>query len=93
MTYIIEKTEKVTVGAAAAEVAVNCRAFLLVNASEAETVYFRESSEDGAGATADNSFALLPGQMMPHPLTARTLSLAASGEGTAVHILYLGEGY
>lgn len=92
MNMIVRSAEKVIVGTSAKSVNVNSKTFLMVNTSEANTVYFKEMAEDGKAATAANGFALLPGQMLQLPLCARTLSMIASAADTDVRLLYLTEG-
>ena len=89
---IIESTKKVTAGTKAVEVEAHCRPFLMVNTSASATVYFKEKAEDGKAVTADNGFALLPGQSLRVPLTARELSILSSEEGADVRLLFCTEG-
>ena len=92
MIHPIVKTEKVTVHAGAATaVEVNFVAFLIKNNSTGATVYFSEGA-DGVAASAENGFALAPGEMLALPLCCKTLSLAASAEAD-VRLLYIGEGW
>ena len=92
MIHPIIGEEKVTLHAGeAAEVAVNCRAFLIKNNSANATVYFREA-QDGVAASTETGFALAAGESCHVPLCARTLSLAASADAD-VRLLYIGEGY
>ena len=92
MNMIVRNAEMITVGTSAKSVAVNSKTFLMVNTSEAGTVYFKEKAEDGKDVTAATGFALLPGQMIQIPLCARTLSMIASAADTDVRLLYLTEG-
>ena len=92
MIHPVMNTEKVTIAAGAAtEVAINCRSFLIKNNSTNTTVYFREV-QDGVAATADNGFALSPGETLEVPLCVHTLSLFAAAEAD-VRLLYIGEGW
>ena len=91
MSLIMQKAEKVAVGAEAVSVDAARRNFLLVNTSETAIVYFREAFDDEEAAAEHNSFALLPGQTTPLPLNAKTLSMMAA-EAAEVHILYVREG-
>lgn len=92
MNMIVRGAEKVVVGTSAKSISVNSKTFLMVNASEANTVYFKEMAEDGKAVTTATGFALLPGQTLQIPLCARTLSVIASAADTDVRILYLTEG-
>lgn len=92
MNMIVRTAEMVTVGTEAQSVAINSKTFLMVNTSEANTVYFKEMAEDGKPVTTANGFALLPGQMLQIPLCARTLSVIATAADTDVRFLYLTEG-
>lgn len=88
MSLMMERTQKVTASAAAQDVEVACRSFLMVNTSENAVVYFKEKEDDGKAVTADTGFALLPGQTTPMPLNAKTLSIMATEEAD-VRLLYL----
>ena len=91
MIHPIIGEEKVSLSAGAtAEVAVNCRAFLIKNNGTA-TVYFREA-QDGKAATVDTGFALAAGETCMLPLCAHTLSITAEAEAD-VRLLYIGEGW
>ena len=91
MIHPIVKTEKVRVSAgAASSLDVNFGAFLIQNNSTNATVYFGEGSE--TAVTAENGFALVPGETLTLPLCCKTLSLVASAEAD-VRLLYLGEGW
>lgn len=89
---IIESTKKVSAGTKAVTVEAHCRPFLMVNTSASATVYFKEMKDDDKAATADNSFALLPGQTLRVPLTARKLSILSSEADTDVRLLFGSEG-
>jgi hypothetical protein len=89
---IIESTKKVTVGTKAVGVEAHCRPFLMVNTSATATVYFKETADDGKVVTVDNGFALLPGQTLRVPLTARKLSIIASEADVDVRLLFGSEG-
>ena len=91
MAFIIKEVKKVSVGTAAVEEPVDCRAFMLVNNSAA-TVYIKEKAGDGKDATADNGFALQPGQLVQNVMTAEKLSMVASEDGAEVRVLYGTEG-
>ena len=87
----IESVTVLTVGTSAQTVDVRGLAFLIENNSDSATVYFKERRADGAAASASNGFALGPGSVLPVPLTAMELSLAASAAGTDVRLLILNE--
>lgn len=89
---LIESTKKIKAGTKAVEVEGHCRKFLMVNTSATATVYFKESADDGKAATADNGFALLPGQLLHVPLAARKLSVIASEADVDVRLLFCAEG-
>lgn len=89
MSLILENAQKIVAGQQAQDVNVECRDFWMVNTSESGVVYLKEKEDDGQSATAENSFALLPGTMTPQPLNAKVLSVAASEDGVDVRILYL----
>lgn len=84
--YRMGGVDVISAGTAAKSVEVGYRTFLLSNLSEAATVYVKE--HNGVDCTADNGFGVPAGEMMPIPMTAETLSIAASGEAD-VRILYL----
>ena len=88
----VESTKKVTAGTKAVEVEAHCRPFLMVNTRTSATVYFKEAAEDGKAVTADTGFALLPGQTLRFPLTARKLSVLSTEENTDVRLLFGQEG-
>ncbi len=92
MLLIIDSTKKVNAGTKAVTVEAHCRPFLMVNTSATATVYFKEMGDDNKVATVDNSFALLPGQTLRVPLTARKLSILASKADTDVRLLFGSEG-
>lgn len=92
MIYPMEQTEKIEAGTAAKEVSTGFRAFLLKNMSDSATVYFRECYGDGLACTANNSFALGPGETTPVPLRAGKLSILATATAEA-RLLYIGEGW
>ena len=90
MIHPIVKTEKVTVNAGAASlVEVDYCAFIIKNNSTNATVYF---CGDGETASAENGFALAPGETLAMPLNCMKLSLAASAAAD-VRLLYIGEGW
>ena len=90
MIHSIVKTEKVAVNTGAATtVEVNFCAFIIKNNSTNATVYF---CGDGETASAENGFALSPGETLAVPLCCEVLSLSASGAAD-VHLLYIGEGW
>ena len=80
MIYKIEKVKKLSVGTAAVEEELCCQAFLIENNSTSATVYFRDKDADGIDCTAENGYALLPGERLDLPLCARELSLVASAQ-------------
>ena len=87
MSYQIEEVRVLSLGTTAATVELGCLGFLLENNSEEATVYFREKDADGANCTADNGYALLPGERTETVLAARALSLVASAAETDVRLL------
>lgn len=89
---LIESTKKINAGTKAVTVEGHCRKFLMVNTSTTATVYFKESADDGKVVTADNGFALLPGQLLHVPLAARKLSVMANEDGVDVRLLFCAEG-
>lgn len=89
---IIESTKKVNAGTKAVSVEAYCRPFLMVNTSASATVYFKEEAEDGKAVTEATGFALLPGQTLRFPLTARKLSIIASEADVDVRLLFGSEG-
>ena len=90
MIHSIVKTEKVTVSASAATTLhVGFAAFLIKNNSTGATVYF---CGDGQNDSAENGFALLPGETLAVPLRCEVLSLSASAAAD-VRLLYIGEGW
>ena len=89
---VIQNTKKVSAGTKAVSVEAYCRPFLMVNTSATATVYFKEAAEDGKAVTADNGFALLPGQTLRIPLMARKLSIIASEADVDVRLLFGQEG-
>lgn len=91
MAYTMERSERLTVGTEPKKVSVDYRSFVLVNTSMKAAVYFRECAADGKAATKENSFALMPGESLQHPLTAKTLSMMSAAEDVEVCILYLRE--
>lgn len=93
MNMIVRGAQKLTVGTKAQTVAVNSKTFLIANASETATVYFKEAAEDAVAVTASNGFALLPKETLQVPLCARSLSIIASAADTDVRLLYLTEGF
>lgn len=86
MAFIIDKSEKVSVGTDAVSVPVRCRTFLITNAGNG-TIYFRDAS-DGVACNADNGFPLASGQLLPVTLNADELSVVASAVGADVRLLY-----
>ena len=92
MIHPIIGEEKVSLRAGeAAEVAVNCRAFLIKNNSDSAKVYFGEAL-GGEAVTIDTGFPLAAGESYSVPLCAHTLSLVASADAD-VRLLYIGEGW
>lgn len=90
MIHPIVKTEKVTVSTGAeTTLQVGFAAFLIKNNSTDATVYF---CGDGETASAENGFALSPGETLTVPLRCEMLSLSASAAAD-VRLLYIGEGW
>ena len=87
MTYKIEDVKVLSVGTEAQDAELCYQGVILENNSSTATVYFREKEADGAYCSAANGFALGPGERMEQILTARCLSLVASGESTDVRML------
>ena len=87
----IESVAALQVGTTARTVNVRGLAFLMENNSQAESVYFKEMRDDGMAVTADNGYKLGPGQSLVWPLTARDLSVIATGADTDVRLLILDE--
>lgn len=92
MIHPIIGEEKVSLRAGeAAEVAVNCRAFLIKNNSDSAKVYFGEALGSTA-VTTETGFPLAAGETCVLPLCAHTLSLIAAADAE-VRLLYIGEGW
>lgn len=80
--FRITGTQKISVTATAQDVEIGYRYFLVENLGES-AIYLKEKDEDGVAATAANGFAVPPGTVLPHVLTARTLSVIGSAGGDA----------
>ena len=92
MIHPIIGEEKVSLRAGeAAEVAVNCRAFLIKNNSDSGKVYFGEAL-GAAEVTTDTGFPLAAGESCPVTLCAHTLTLISAADAD-VRLLYVGEGW
>lgn len=89
MPYKIEEVKVLSVGTTPQTLELGYQGFVLENNSPANTLYFRDMECDGAESRADNAFALGPGERLETVLSARSLSLLASGEGTDVRVLIL----
>ena len=87
----IEKIICVTAGTSAAAVHVNGQPCLLQNNSEAASVFFKESRDDGKAATAANGWRLGPGETTAVPLLLRELSVIADAASADLRILVLDE--
>ncbi|MBQ2896388.1 MAG: hypothetical protein IJE26_06735 [Oscillospiraceae bacterium] len=80
MIYKMEKVRCLSVGTTAVAEELCCQAFLIENNSDGATVYFREKDADGVDCTAENGYALGPGERLDLPLCARELSLVATAQ-------------
>ena len=90
--FKIEKIEAVTAGTTASTVKVNGLACLVLNNSESATVYIKEKRDDGAAATASNSWAIGPGKSTDVPLVAMELSVVSDTASTDVRVMILDMG-
>ena len=88
----LEKVVALTAGTTAKDVEVRGLACLVQNNSEEATVYLKEKRADGTAASASNSWKLAPGEALPFPVVAMTLSVAASAASTEVRVMILDEG-
>ncbi|MBR5460653.1 MAG: hypothetical protein IKV53_07255 [Clostridia bacterium] len=86
MALIINSSKKVTVGTNAITVPTSCSTFIVTNASGSATVYMRENS-DGAPCTSENGFAILPGQSLPMPICAGSLSMIATASADVFFLI------
>ena len=90
MTYPIVSVKKVAATSAAQEVAVDCRNFVIKNASASATVYFCEAAN--GEASASTGFPVSPGETLPVVLNANALSVSATAAAD-VYLLFVGEGW
>lgn len=82
----IKGMDAVAVSATAADVEVGARNFFIQNTSTSDPIYFKEKL--GVAATATNAWRLAAGEAFPEALTADTLSIVGSADGSAI-IMYV----
>ena len=88
----LEKVVAVSAGTTAKDVEVRGLACLVQNNSDSATVYLREKRSDGTAASSSNGWRLAPGETLPFPVVAMTLSVVASAASTEVRVMILDEG-
>ena len=89
--YKLEEIRSLTLGTEAETVRINGLSCLIENNSASATVYFKERRDDGADVTAENGWALGPGERTAVPLTALELSLCSGAGNTDVRVMILEE--